>query len=93
MPDIRPVHVDVLGVHRVFTRLLIVEIQVEPVPPRRWAEAFNNFQEPRGANPEFMPKLEGDIVSISPPDNELETWVQAVERRIRHVNKRLAEEQ
>ncbi|MBM4345727.1 MAG: hypothetical protein FJ100_20325 [Deltaproteobacteria bacterium] len=92
MPDIRPVHVEVLGVHRVYTRLLVVEIQVESEPPRRWAEAFNRFQEPRGANLAFKPRLEGDVVSISPSDDELEMWVQAVERRIRHVNKRMAEE-
>lgn len=92
MPDIRPVHVEVLGVHRTYTRLLIVEIQIEPEPPRRWADAFNGFQEPRGANVEFKPVLEGDVVTITPPDNELERWVQAVERRIRHVNKKMAGE-
>lgn len=92
MPDIRPVHVEVLGVHRLYTRLLIVEISVEPEPPRRWAEAFNTFVGSRGEPPEFTPKLDGSCINVTPPDHELELWVQAVERRIRHVNKKMQEE-
>ncbi|MSQ83157.1 MAG: hypothetical protein EXR77_09645 [Myxococcales bacterium] len=92
MPDIRLVHVEVLGVHRLYTRLLVVEISVEPEPPRRWAEAFNTFVGTGGEPPGFTTKLDGTCIIVTPPDHELELWVQAVERRIRHVNKKMQEE-
>lgn len=92
MPDIKPTHVEVVGVHPRHTRLLVVDVTVEPEPPKRWMEAFNSFVGGKGEDTGFQPQLEGKSIRILPPDSALETWVAAVERRIRHVNKKFADE-
>jgi len=92
MADILPVMVDVIGVHPRFARLLLVEISVAPMPPKRWVELFNDHGGDGGRRPDFAPRAKGDAIAITPPDSELEMHVQAVERRMRQVNAKLAKE-
>ncbi len=92
MAEVKPVLVEVVGVHPVYARLLMVEISLDPVPSKRWIEMFNEFDGASLQRDHFAPVAKGDAILVTPPDGEMETYVQAVERRIRHVNKRIVDE-
>lgn len=86
---IRPVCVEVVGVHPKHARLLLVEIVLEPPPSAKWADLFNNFRSAYPGQEHFAPKVRGDTIVVTPPDDEMAEYVLSVERQIRAVNAQL----
>lgn len=89
---VRPVQVDVVGVHPRWSRLLVVQIRLDPRPPRRWRDLFAQAGTALPAQPMHDPAIDGGVVTITPPDDGFEMEVSHVEARIRIANERYAAE-
>jgi hypothetical protein len=82
----------VLGNDSQFSGLLNVEIPIEPHPDRYWTDIFNNG--PPGVSFSLSmhpPKVVGGTVRITPPDKELDRYVQHVNERIDGTNRYYAQ--
>lgn len=90
--DIKPGKPRVLGVNSQYSGLLDVEIPLSPTPDRYWTEIFN-----RGpSNVPFSvsmhpPQLVGGTVRITPPDSEVEKYVEYISTRVEGTNRNYAE--
>lgn len=89
MQHIKPVAVDVVGIHPRHARLLVVQIRLEPMPEARWRQLFLAAGLEREDDIEPM-TLEGAFVNLAVPDADLEREVDRIEQRIRLVNARVA---
>jgi hypothetical protein len=89
---VRPIQVDVVGVHPRWSRLLVVQIRLDPRPPRRWRDLFAQAGTAFPAQPMHDPAIDGGVVTITPPDDGFEMEVSHVEARIRIANERYAAE-
>lgn len=75
------------GVHRDFAGLLQVEIPLDQEPPGDWVACFLN---PPGIPVSFSmhaPEVHGNTVTVTPPDAELEKYLQNVDDRIAAANR------
>lgn len=76
----------VLGINEKYSGLLNVELDLSDTPPREWAEFFTH---PTGIGISMSmhpPKLSGHIVSLRPPDGEIEKYVNHIDERIVAAN-------
>ena len=83
---IRRTNSEIIGRHSRYMGLLEVEIEISGDPPGEWAQAF---QHPEGVGISLSmhpPRLSGAIIYITPPDNEIESYVAHVDDRIRAAN-------
>ena len=80
--------VDVRGVHPQSEGLLDVRIILTASPPYEWKRIFDN--PPDTALPESMhpPELFDREVKITPPDEQLESYVKHIDARIEEANRR-----
>jgi len=76
----------VKGINSQYAGLINVEVDLEPPPPREWADFFSQpFAVPTKASM-HPPKLSGSTVMLRPPDNELDAYVANVDARIEAAN-------
>jgi hypothetical protein len=76
----------VKGINSQYSGLINVEVDLEPTPPREWADFFSQpLAVPTKASM-HPPKLSGSTVMLQPPDNELEAYVANVDARIEAAN-------
>ncbi len=101
MANLRPIRVEVLGIHQQFPSLLVVEIQLDKVPTAGWARLFHLAADSTamgrpveaGADPTFAPLLDRDTVLVTPRDGELDTALAHVRELIELTNLRHAQQQ
>ncbi len=86
MSNIRPSLVHVVGLHPDFSHLLVIRVDLEPTPSPLWVRLFHDFRQEGPGLPGFEPVIDGSAVELHPSDEQLETFLLALERRIRHVN-------
>jgi len=99
MANLRPIRVEVLGIHQQFPSLLVVEIQLDKVPSSGWARLFHlaadatatGRQPEPGADPTFAPLLDRDTVLVTPRDGELDAALAHVKELITLTNLRHAQ--
>jgi hypothetical protein len=90
--DIKPGKPRVRGVNSQFSGLLDVEIPLTPQPDRYWTEIFN-----RGPSDVpfslsmHPPHLYGSTVKITPPDSEVEKYVEYISARVEGTNRNYAD--
>lgn len=90
--DIKPGKPRVLGVNAQYSGLLDVEIPLTPRPDRYWSETFE-----RGPSDVpfsismHPPRLVGGTVKITPPDSEVEKYVEYIAARVEGTNRNYAE--
>ena len=89
MQHIKPVAVDVVGIHPRHARLLVVRIRLEPSPDARWRQLFLGAGLEGEDSAEPMTLL-GELVTLAVPDALLESEVDRIEQRIRLVNARVS---
>lgn len=89
---VRPIQIDVVGVHPRWSRLLVVQIRLDPRPPRRWRDLFAQAGSALPARAMHDPAIDGGVVTITPPDDGFEVEVNHVEARIRIANELYAAE-
>ncbi|MBI5609753.1 MAG: hypothetical protein HY902_12845 [Deltaproteobacteria bacterium] len=86
MSNIRPIQVQVVGLHPEFNQLLVIRVELEPQPSPLWIRLFSDFRQDGPTLAGFAPVIRDGVVEIHPSDEQLETFLLALERRIRHVN-------
>ena len=77
----------VLGIDAEYPGLLNVEVALEPEPDQDWQRIF--AQEPLGASFSLSmhpPRINGDRVTIRPPDDQLEKYMDALRVRVAATN-------
>jgi len=89
MQPIKPVEVEVVGIHPRFARLLVVQIRLDAPPNSRWRQLFLAVGLASEGREEPM-TLEGNIITVTMPDAELEAEVGRIEQRMRLVNARVS---
>ena len=90
--NIKPGKPKVLGVDSTYSGLLNVEIPLTPTPDRYWTEIFNNG--PRDVPFSLSmhpPRLAGGTVRITPPDSEVERYVEYIAARVESTNRNYTE--
>ena len=83
---IKPLRVDVVGIHPRFARLLIIELELDQAPPARWIEVFAAAGKDMPWIEMHPPTVQGSRIIITPTDTDLEEEVAHVEERIQLAN-------
>ncbi len=89
MQPVKPVEVEVIGIHPRFSRLLVVQVKLDAPPNTRWRQLFLAAGLASEGSVEPM-TLEGNVITLTMPDAELEAEVGRIEQRIRLVNARIS---
>jgi hypothetical protein len=79
--------VEVRGVNQQYSGLLDVDVQLSESPPTEWTQTFDhppNVGIPISMHP---PRLRGATIRITPPDSELEMYLDHIDKRIEAVNR------
>jgi hypothetical protein len=87
-PPIKPVRVDVVGIHPQFARLLIIEVELDQVPPPRWVECFENVGKEMPWIEMHPPTVRTSKILLHPSDSDIEQQVAHVEERVLLANQR-----
>lgn len=87
-PPIKPVRVDVVGIHPQYARLLILEIELDQIPPARWVECFERAAQDMPWIDMHPPCVRGCTITLNPGDAEIEGEVAHVEERVLLANQR-----
>jgi hypothetical protein len=69
-----------------YSGLLNIDLTLSKTPPQQWAEQFlspSDFGIPISMHP---PRLSGSVISIRPPDNEVEKYAEHIDKRVSHTN-------
>lgn len=77
----------VLGIDAEYPGLLSVEVTLDPEPDDDWQRIF--AQGPSGvsvAPSMYSPRINGDRVTIRPPDDQLEKYMDALRERVAATN-------
>ena len=76
--------------------LLVVEVDLTPRPDEPWTEIFGGgaFGAPPGVSISLSthpPELRGSTVRLTPPDDEVERYMEDLDRRIEATNEHYAQ--
>jgi len=88
----QPTHVAVgkarvLGIDAEYPGLLNVEVALVPVPDPQWQRIFaQGAPDEWFPHPMHPPRISGDRVTMTPPDDQLETYMEALRNRISTTN-------
>lgn len=91
-PPIKPLRVEVAGIHPRYARLLIIEIELDQAPTPRWIELFHLAAQSLPWIEMHPPKVTGSKIVLTPTDGDLEDEVAHVEERVQLANTRWREE-
>ncbi len=86
LSNIRPNQVHVVNLHPEFRQLLVIHVELDPAPSPLWVQLFHDFRDESHEPPGFAPLVRDGAVELHPADAHVETFLLALERRIRHVN-------
>lgn len=89
---IRPVAVDVLGVHPSDPQSLVVEVHLSSTPPPRWSDLFGVLSGELLDARSSRTSLDGPVVVLTSRDHDMERQLASVQRLIRHTNARMSAE-
>jgi hypothetical protein len=89
---IRPVAVDVLGVHPSDPQSLVVEVHLSSTPPPRWSDLFAVLSGELLDARSSRTSLDGPVVVLTSRDHDMERQLESVQRLIRHTNARMSAE-
>lgn len=87
-PPIKPVRVDVVGIHPQFARLLILEVELDQVAPQRWVDFFDGLGKEMPWIDMHPPVVRGCKIVLHPSDADIEQEVAHVEERVLLANQR-----
>ena len=85
-PPIKPVRVDVVGIHPQYARLLIIEIELDQIPPARWISCFEDAGKEMPWIDMHPPTVRGSKILLHPSDVDIEQEVAHVEERVLLAN-------
>lgn len=85
---IKPVRVDVVGIHPVYSRLLVLHMELDQTPPPGWVQCFEQAGAEMPWEELTPPRLVGSRLILHPTDDNLEQEVAHAEERIRLANQR-----
>lgn len=89
---IRPVAVDVLGIHPTDPHSLVVEVHLSSTPPKRWSDLFAVLSTELLDSRASRTNLDGPVVVLTSRDHDMERQLESVQRLIRHTNARMSAE-
>ena len=85
---IKPLRVEVVGIHPRYARLLIIEVELDQVPPPRWVECFDKAGESLPWIDMHPPTVHRSKIILHPTDEDIEPEVAHTEERILLANQR-----
>lgn len=87
-PPIKPLSVEVVGIHPRYARLLVIEVLLDQTPPQGWVDCFDSAGKELPWIEMHPPAVHGGKIVLHPMDSDIEQEVAYTEERILVANQR-----
>ncbi len=87
-PPLKPTHVEVVGIHPRYARLLVIEVTLDDLPTPEWIGFFEQSGKELPWIEMHPPQVVGQKIVLNPTDEDIEQEVAHIEERVLMANQR-----